>query len=137
MGSKNNYYEMFVEDFKAGLSNGLYFRKKVNPDDPDCKIDPPSRSLFYKVWLTEFGGLVVPKRQNRFSKCDCCINYKCQLDESRKNLDFEGVQEWKTRLYAHYRWVTLQRKKYYWHRRKAADRPHMWVIGLFLEVDTS
>jgi hypothetical protein len=125
MGSKLNYYEMFVEDWKAGISNGLYFRKKVDPLNPENDPEPPSCSLFYKIWAIDFGSLVVPRRQNRFSKCDICINYKAQLDEARRNRDFLQAEEWKTRLYAHYRWVTLQRKKYYWHRRKAADQPNV------------
>ena len=125
LGSKANYYDMMVEDWKVGVANGLYFSKRVNPDALENNPPPPSRSLFYKVWAMDYGSLIVPRRQNRFSKCDTCVNYKAQVEEARRNREYELALEWKTRLYAHYRWVTLQRKRYYWHRRKAADQPHV------------
>ncbi len=123
MGSKQNYYELFLQDWKKGVVSGLYYRKKVNLDDGSDEFKPPSRSLFFKVWSEEYGGLVVPRHQNRFSKCDTCLQYKSHLEDARKNRDHEGIDEWKTRLFAHYRWVTLQRRKYHWHRKKASDNP--------------
>ena len=122
MGTKQNYYELFLQEWASGVASGLYYRNRVNIAG-DLKV--PSRSLFYKVWSEEYGGLVVPRHQNRFSKCDTCLQYKSHLEDARKNRDHDGIQEWKTRLFAHYRWVTTQRRKYHWHRRKAADNPDM------------
>ena len=120
-GSKVQYYEMFCEEWKNGLESGMYYksRKKNQP------TAPPSKSLFYSVWRKEFNGLIVPKRHNRFSKCDDCVRAKLSLQMARTNKDLDELREWKTILYAHYRWVVLQRKKYHKHRRKAMDYPHM------------
>ena len=133
-GTKQNYYDMFVEEWKSGVLTGCYFRNKLSPDGPPSS-KPPSRSLFYSIWKSEFGGLVVPRTQNRFSKCDTCIAYKAQLEDAKKRHDIEGVKAWKTRLYAHYRWVTLHRKKYHWHRRKAKEDPNTYMSIIMDAMD--
>jgi hypothetical protein len=53
-GSKQNYYEIFVEDWKSGVLDGTYFSRRATGEGEIPK--PPSRSLFYKVWMDEYGG---------------------------------------------------------------------------------
>ena len=119
-GTKVQYYEMFKNEWEEGVMKGLSFRSrhkwtKVN--------EAPSKSLFYKVWRSEFKALKVPKRQNRFSKCDWCSMAKLCIQAANTANDLEEVKYWKKVLYKHYAWVILQRKKYHHHRRKAAEQP--------------
>ena len=120
-GSKVQYYELFCKEWTDGLQKGLYYKSR-NKDKMD---QPPSKAYFYSVWRQEFSGLIVPKRINRFSKCDECVRAKLTLQQARTNNDHDEIQEWKTILYAHYKWVILNRKKYHKHRRKACDNP-LW-----------
>lgn len=122
-GSKVQYYEMFCEEWKSGLETGMYYKSRNGRGEKAS--EPPSKSLFYSVWRKEFSGLIVPKRHNRFSKCDDCVRAKLSLQQARNNRDWDELREWKTILYAHYRWVVLQRKKFHKHRRKAAENPHL------------
>lgn len=119
-GSKIQYYEMFCEEWKSGLESGMHYKSRKKTES----TKPPSKSLFYAIWRKEFNGLIVPKRHNRFSKCDDCVRAKLSLQQARNNHDGDELREWKTILYAHYRWVVLQRKKYHKHRRKAKENPH-------------
>ena len=119
-GTKKNYYEMFCEAWKEGVLKGLYHRSRGFFMDP---LKPPSQSLFYRVWRTEFNSLYVPKRQNRFSKCDWCCTAKLNISESQNAGDTFTRDFWKNLLYKHYAWVVLQRKKYHKHRWKAAQDP--------------
>ena len=122
-GSKVQYYELFCKEWEDGLQKGLFYKSR-NKDKLD---QPPSKAYFYSVWRQEFSGLIVPKRINRFSKCDECVRAKLSLQQARVNNDHDEVQEWKTILYAHYKWVIVNRKKYHKHRRKACDNPHWYV----------
>ena len=119
-GSKVQYYELFCKEWEDGLKKGLYYKSR----NKDAIEKPPSKAYFYSVWRQEFSGLIVPKRINRFSKCDECVRAKLSLQQARSNNDHDEVLEWKTILYAHYKWVILNRKKYHKHRRKAHDCPH-------------
>lgn len=120
-GFKANFYEMFVEAWKEGLLTGEYYRGEKHMAEGNFK--PPSKALFYRVWRNEFPDLKVPKRHNRFSKCDWCTTLKAHLETARHSGDREEVKYWKACLYEHYSWVTLQRRKYHKHRRKAAENP--------------
>lgn len=132
-GSKIDYYRMFCEEWQEGLLTGVYYRsyhvfKKGVTSDNDAELEcdvinqaPPSLSFFYKVWRAEYGHLKVPKKQNRFSKCDWCGHLKSQIALAK---EVEERKYWRTRLYDHYRWSALQRRKYQKHRQKAAKQPH-------------
>ena len=117
-GHKIVYYQLFCEDWKRGFLTGEYYRSARPRSE-----EPPSRALFYKVWAREFPSLMVPKRQNRFSKCDTCCALRANLDAARKSGDQDAVDEWKEKLYGHYKWVMMHRRKYRHHRKKACDNP--------------
>ena len=117
-GHKIDFYEVFCKEWERGYLTGEYYRSKF----PN-RTDPPSKTLFYKVWRNEFNALSVPRRQNRFSKCDTCCALRSNLEAARITHDEEAVKEWKERLYGHYRWVMQHRRKYRHHRKKAADHP--------------
>jgi hypothetical protein len=119
-GTKIQYYELFCETWKAGVLTGVSYRSRHRWTKMD---QPPSKSLFYKVWREEFSALHVPKRQNRFSKCDFCTQCKTNISAARSAGDVVELNFWKEKLYRHYQWVVLQRKKYHRHRRKAAENP--------------
>lgn len=132
-GSKVDYYRMFCEEWEQGLLTGVYYRtyhvfKKGEKPPAEAELEcevlnraPPSLSFFYKVWRAEYGQLKVPKKQNRFSKCDWCGHLKSQIALAK---EVEERRYWRTRLYDHYRWSSLQRRKYQKHRQKAAKQPH-------------
>ena len=119
-GTKCHYYEWFCEEWKEGVLTGLYHKSRKQLVDP---LKPPSKSFFYKIWRNEYSCLHVPKRQNRFSKCDWCVMCKENIDQSRAAGDHVDLEFWKKLLYSHYAWVVLQRKRYHRHRRKAAENP--------------
>jgi hypothetical protein len=90
-GFKKQYYGMFCSDWQAGVLTGQYYRTKYQFT---VKMDaPPSnfKSLFYRVWRTEFSQLKVPKRHNRFSKCDWCVILKSNMESARQAHDLEEV----------------------------------------------
>jgi hypothetical protein len=139
-GFKRDYYEMFCNDWNLGVLNGAYTRSKnkfkkqptkanaenLDLDPPndgagdEANLKPPSISFFYRVWRTEFKDVTVPRRHNRFSKCDLCCSLKGQLGRATDNKEKRRI---KILLFEHYAWVTLQRRKYHWHRKKAMDKP--------------
>jgi hypothetical protein len=139
-GFKRDYYDMFVKDWNDGVLNGAYTRtrnkfKKVQPKAKENNVDleppnddagdeanttAPSISFFYRVWRTEFKDVTVPRRHNRFSKCDLCCSLKGQLGRATSNDEKRRI---KKLLFEHYAWVTLNRRKYHWHRKKAMDKP--------------
>lgn len=121
-GFKCHFYDMFCAEWKKGLLTGLYHRSAGRSVGKNAN-KPPSKSLFYRVWRLEFPNLKVPKRNNRFSKCDWCTGVKTHLESARQKGDQEEVNYWKKCLYDHYAWVSLQRRKYHKHRRKAAENP--------------
>lgn len=121
-GFKVHFYDMFCADWKKGLLKGVYNRSAGRSVGKNAE-KPPSKALFYRVWRTEFPHLKVPKRNNRFSKCDWCTGLKTHLESARTRGDQEEVNYWKSCLYDHYSWVSLQRRKYHKHRRKAAENP--------------
>lgn len=110
MGRKNHYYLLFVEGWRAGVEAGIY------QGDPD---KPPSLDLFYKVWRRDFNALKVPKRSNRFSKCETCIERRQAIDNARELKDVAAILKTKQELLGHYKWVTLQRKVYHNDRAEA------------------
>jgi hypothetical protein len=121
-GHKADYYDMFRGEWTVLVRQGVYHRTKFPFSDPN---KPPSKSFFYKVWRTQFAHIGVPKRQNRFSKCDWCVSLKHNLQCARESRckDYVEVQYWKGRLFDHYRYVSLQRRVYHQQRREAAERP--------------
>jgi hypothetical protein len=125
-GHKCHYYDMFRAHWAEGVLHGLYYRSRDRFSDP---TKPPSKSLFYKVWRCEFSSLKVPKRHNRFSKCDWCVTIKSNIQMAHNGGDKDEATYWKAFLYGHYKYVVLQRKKYHKHRRKAADEMHEWVTS--------
>ena len=118
-GHKNDYYRMFVEDWKVLVKIGAYNRTSKTGDP----FRPPSRSLFYKVWREEFGCLKVPKHQNRFAKCDWCVTLKNNINTCIQSREHDRAVFWRLRLFEHYKYIALQRRVYHETRRGAALRP--------------
>lgn len=121
-GFKIQFYDLFKLEWFRGLKDGVYTRTAKSMEGK-FKDKPPSKDLFYRVWRQEFPHLKVPRRNNRFSKCDHCVTLKQHLESARQSGDQDEVRFWKECLYEHYTWVKLQRRKYHKHRRKAAQNP--------------
>lgn len=119
MGRKNHYYMLFAEGWKPGVLSGVYTQGNRTLD-PDM---PPSIDLFYKVWRRDFNALRVPKRSNRFSKCETCIERRQAVDNARQLRDSAAILKTKQELLGHYKWVTLQRKVYHNDRAAAGTNP--------------
>ena len=116
-------YEKFCEDWTLGVISGAVIREhfgrmKVEEREQN---PPPSYEYFTKVWKEDFSSEInIPRTHKRFAMCNWCAELKNRLVREK---DREMKLYWRAQLYRHYEWVTLQRRKYYKHRKKATEFP--------------
>jgi hypothetical protein len=133
-------YHMFCEDWRDGVMAQDSFRvykgsskwkeRKVvqeNEDEERVKENnpPPSKSFFYKIWKSDYNeNYAVPRGAKRFTQCNWCALLKHQ---HKHVSDLDQKRNYRDALYGHYKWITVQRQKYYKHRHKAASHPSKYV----------
>ena len=116
-------YAGFKKDWKEGVMNGCYSRTNYGRLAPEKRSDlqEPSYSLFCKVWKKEYGDdYKIPKSSNRFPQCNWCARCRDNIERAPTH---EIRMYWKGELFAHFLWVTENRKVYYKHREKARKNP--------------
>jgi len=118
-------YEKFKTDWDDGVLSGDYIRKhfgRMKAEDREQNPNKcPGYEYFTKVWKEEFDEYItIPRHCKRFAMCNWCAELKNRIVREK---DREKRLYWKSQLYKHYEWVTLQRRKYYKHRKKAIEMP--------------
>jgi hypothetical protein len=116
-------WEAFALDWDAGVINGVFRRTSCGRMKLEKKdLNPaPCYQTFCKVWKADFRDSInIPGHHKRFAMCNWCAELKSNLTREK---DPTRKAFWKQKLFKHYEWVTLQRRKYYRHRKKAIDQP--------------
>ena len=121
--SLQGMWEQFCKDWKEGVMNGSYHRKNFGRLAREKRSDetPPGYDLFRKVWKKDFDDKIkIPRHHKRFPICNWCARLEMMMVKAKTH---EERVFWRAELYAHYLWVTQNRKKYYRHREKAMKNP--------------
>jgi hypothetical protein len=116
-------WEAFALDWDAGVINGVFRRSCCGRMKLEKKDSHPAPlyQTFCKVWTKDFADKInIPGHHKRFAMCNWCAELKSNLTREK---DPTRKAYWKQKLFRHYEWVTLQRRKYYKHRKKAIDFP--------------
>ena len=153
VATRRNLYEMFKQDWKAGVLNGTYHRvfrgrrrkKQKKPKGVPQKQPPPqvdeegNAEPSDKEKLNDINHHDPPTYQFfcRVWKCDFNQDYKIPRSHRRftqcnwcgtckENIKYAKDKDklyWQQCLFGHYAWLTKQREKYYKHQHKAQHRP--------------
>ena len=116
-------HEAFKKDWEDGVMNGSYSRSNYGRMAVEKRSErtPPGYSFFCKVWKKEFGNdFKIPRHHKRFPQCNWCARLKGNIAMAKTH---EERIFWKQEQFAHYLWVTTNRKVYYRHREKARADP--------------
>jgi len=120
-------HEAFKKDWEDGVLNGSFSRSNYGRMAVEKRSDrtPPGYSFFCKVWKKEFGDdFKIPRHHKRFPQCNWCARLKMNISMAKTH---EERIFWKQEQFAHYLWVTANRKVYYRHREKARADPTKYV----------